>query len=136
MNRFHVDLTNNANSYNVTLNGYTSSITQSGLVQGTLTEDGYIYKKQNGASSPAGYVRGTLTEDGEIYEVANYGTTHDYRGPLNGWVKCDGTFPVLDDWGNVSNKEMYKKAAPAGTSGYIWREATTYEQYTVLDGLC
>ncbi|MBP3325333.1 MAG: DUF5057 domain-containing protein [Coprococcus sp.] len=134
MNRFHVNLTDNSKSYNVAMHGYTSSITQSGLVQGTLTEDGYIYKKQNAASTPAGYVKGTLTEDGEIYEVENYGTTHDWQGPLNGWVECVGTFPVLDDWGNVSNKRMYKKAATAGTSGYIWRDATTFDEYTIIHG--
>ena len=129
MNRFHVDLTNNANTYEVVNDGYVTGVTQEGLVKGTLTEDGYIYTKQNSSGTPAGMVKGTLTEDGYIYEPETYGTTHDWKGPLNGWEKDK----VYMDVSAGYSRTFYKKAATAGSTGYIYQDAVTYDQYSYIN---
>lgn len=85
MNRFHVDLTNQKNSYDVDYTGqnvqvegnclvntvldkdqtvYIQHKIKDGVEQGTLTSDGNIYVKRAAAS---GLASGTLTKEGTIY---------------------------------------------------------------------
>ena len=104
-------------------------VTREGLVKGTLTEDGYIYTKQNSSGSPAGMIKGTLAEDGYIYEPESYGTTHDWKGPLNGWEKDNAYMDLTANY----TRTFYKKKATAGTSGYIYQDAVTYDQYSYIN---
>ncbi len=89
MNRFHVDLTNNANSYKVSNNDYASSVT---------------------SATPAGLVQGTLAEDGYVYDLIWW------NDPSK---NCEELYVV------EQGREVWvaKRAASAGTSGYIWKEA-------------
>lgn len=105
MNRFHVDLTNNANSYTVSNDGYITGFTQEGMVQGTLTEDGYIYMPET------------------------YNVTHDWQGPKDGWEKDKEYFNASANYSQM----FYRKWATAGTSGYIWQEGgkPSYNQENV-----
>ena len=75
-----------------------------------MTEDGYIYTKQNSSGSPAGMIKGTLAEDGYIYEPESYGTTHDWKGPLNGWEKDNAYMDLTANY----TRTFYKKKATAG----------------------
>lgn len=112
MNRFHVDLTNNANTYEVVNDGYVTGVTREGLVKGTLTEDGYIYTKQNSSGSPAGMIKGTLAEDGYIYEPESYGTTHDWKGPLNGWEKDNAYMDLTANYTRTFYKRKLQQERP------------------------
>ena len=125
MNRFHVDLTNNANTYEVVNDGYVTGVTREGLVKGTLTEDGYIYTKQVNSGTPAGVKEGTLTEDGYIYE-------HKYNIPWddNSWEDVGTVSFIYSNY--TEQDDAARKWAKAGTKGFIYQDAVTYDQYSYI----
>ena len=74
-------------------------------------------------------IKGTLAEDGYIYEPESYGTTYDWKGPLNGWEKDNAYMDLTANY----TRTFYKKKATAGTSGYIYQDAVTYDQYSYIN---
>lgn len=137
MNRFHVDLTDMRNSYDVTNPSHAKGVTSGGVEWGTLTEDGYLYVMgpNNGqtASTPAGYVYSTLQEDeGWIYwPHSDYGHTNDWRGHFPEWDNGHINTTYIDQWGNNTSGDLCKKWATRGEQGWIYQEAKTYEQVEV-----
>ena len=68
MNRFHVDLTDNANSYTVTNDAYAKGIRKTGLVKGTVGDDGELYVMRHITN---GLEKDQLYQDGDIYTKLN-----------------------------------------------------------------
>ncbi len=115
MNRFHVDFTDEANTYQVTSTGYVTGFTNptpARLIEGELEEEGYIYtlSPNNGqtASIPDQVVWGTLTEPGYVYvQGPNNGNIAStpagyYKGTLqeDGWVYATMTYEYAGDLHN------------------------------------
>ncbi len=92
MNRFHVDFTDQSNTYSLTTNAYLSSASSSG---------GYL-------------MQGTLEEDGFIYDYA-YNHSND-----SSWETIDEAMTIVNQWGSwIENAGiMARKWVYAGTSGY------------------
>lgn len=137
MNRFHIDMTKQANSYEYIQGAQigTTQPTAAGLVLGTLEEEDYVYTLSPGNGtmselSSDAYVRGVLLEDGYIYSPEVYGTTNDWQGPINGWESV-GDASYVTDWGSVQSGKFYKKQASAGTEGYVFKHAMKYIQMDV-----
>lgn len=93
MNRYHVDLNNPENTYDIT-------------------------KKYAGLTEahPAGIGYGTLEEDGYIYAKEEYDVTYNYLGPINGWSDEKYNLYSIKDKYNIDYR---RKFAKAGTKGYI-----------------
>ena len=138
MNRFHVDMTNQANSYTSksvqTITGYTKS-TPAGVKYGTLEEDGYIYQSTNNHSEmPAGYANfsGTLSEDCDVYDYS-YKHQND-----NSWTAVSGQIPVLDTQNyQVNNRDqMVMKHMIAGTQVndvYVYQDVVKYDKLGIIE---
>lgn len=94
MNRYHVDMSDMSNSYDLTKK----------------------VKIGETSSHPAGVGKGTLKEDGYIYSKKEYGVTYDWQGTLNGWSSESYSMYYIPD---NSNQELVRKRASAGTTGYI-----------------
>lgn len=138
MNRFHVDMTNQSNSYEaIELDNVTGSTTRrpAGVKLETLTEDGYKYEnKEQHTEIPAGYARftGTLTEACDVYDDEN---RHQND---SSWTKTNESINVIDFHNcNTSNRnQLVKKHCEAGeevNDVYVHQDAIPLERLGVID---
>ncbi len=148
MNRFHVDLTDNANSYTVSNDGYATGFYSAGLVKGKLSSDGDIYipqkiqsglvyksnisagetyyTKESVENTPDGLVWMKLSKEDYIYD---YWYNHQND---SSWENVGKTYIVSDQYGDkmaMSDQDMVRKKQPAGTTGFAMRAAQTNEKF-------
>lgn len=129
MNRYHVDMTDQKNSYTATYKVVLEYVN-------STTSEGWVYTQQNKDSHPAGMVNTTtLPDSGYIYTIESYDFNRDnsYNG-INGWEKA-GDYEYGPNWNSGEKKTFYRKLASQCTSSelryhdfYVYKEAETYEK--------
>ncbi|MDD6406258.1 MAG: hypothetical protein PUG00_10765, partial [Clostridiales bacterium] len=87
MNRYHVDLTNQKNSYTTVSNKI--KLTKAALVNRTVDEDGTDVYVKHDITGNGQLELGTLTESGDIYELVSLKTAYDqtYTNDPNGLLE-------------------------------------------------
>ena len=121
MNRFHVDLTDNANSYTVTNDKHATGFYGAGYIyKSNIAAGETYYTKEPAENTPEGLVWMTLGKEDYIYDH-----WYNHQGDAS-WENVGKTYIVTDQYGTkmaMSDQDMVRKKQPAGTTGFVMRAA-------------